>query len=238
VDASTAVDQNNRANTFISYYTWGSMIGLGLDLTLRTRFPGLTLDHYMRELWQVHGKSERPYTMDEVRAALGRVTKDQAFADDFFRRYIAGKEVADYETLLGHAGLLLRKANPGRASMGRAAIQYQNGEARITGATLVGTPLYQAGLDRGDRILSIDGKAIGSAEDLAALLGAHKVGDEVMIRFEQRGRERSARLTLGEDERLEVVPYEKAGRPVTEAMRRFRSDWLASRQTAKASLGR
>jgi predicted metalloprotease with PDZ domain len=238
VDASTAVDQNNRSNTFISYYTWGSMVGLGLDLTLRTRFPGLTLDHFMRELWQVHGKSERPYTMDEVRAALGRVTKDQAFADDFFRRYIAGKEVVDYEMLLGRAGLLLRKANPGRASMGRAMIQYQNGEARIAGATLVGSPLYQAGLDRGDRILSIDGKAIGSAEELAAIVGARKVGDAVTIRFEQRGRERSARLTLAEDERLEVVPYEKAGKPVTEAMRRFRTDWLSSRQTAKASQGR
>ena len=35
VDAATAVDQNNRNNTFLSYYTWGSGIAMALDLTLR-----------------------------------------------------------------------------------------------------------------------------------------------------------------------------------------------------------
>ena len=33
-------DRTNFANTFISYYTWGSVIGLGLDLTLRDRSDG------------------------------------------------------------------------------------------------------------------------------------------------------------------------------------------------------
>jgi predicted metalloprotease with PDZ domain len=103
VDASTAVDLNNRANTFISYYTWGAMIGLGLDLTLRTRFKGITLDDFMRELWRAHGRPEEdfaptnPYTMADVIAALGRVTKDPAFAEDFYRRHVAGHDVVDYE---------------------------------------------------------------------------------------------------------------------------------------------
>src|SRR5690606_33592791 len=48
VDAATSVDPNNRDNVFLSYYTWGSGIALGLDLTLRTRFGGVTLDHLMR----------------------------------------------------------------------------------------------------------------------------------------------------------------------------------------------
>jgi hypothetical protein len=40
VDAAQSIDPQNRQNTFISYYTWGAAIGLGLDLTLRQRFPG------------------------------------------------------------------------------------------------------------------------------------------------------------------------------------------------------
>lgn len=243
-DASTSVDRHNRANTFISYYTWGSMIGLGLDLTLRTRFDGLTLDHFMRELWRVHGRPEKdfapsnPYTMPDVVDALARVTGDRAFAEDFFRRYVAGHEVFDYETLLGHAGLLLRKANPGRASLGRAQLRYADGEAILTAGTLIGSPLYQAGLSRGDRIISIDGRKIGSAAELDEFLAARKPGDQVEIVFEQRGRLRTERLTLAEDDRLEVVTYESVGRAVTPAMRQLREGWLGSQQPAKASVRR
>lgn len=241
VDASTAVDRNNRANTFISYYTWGSMIGLGLDLTLRTRFKDLTLDDFMRELWRVHGRPEKdfapanPYTMPDVVAALGRVTKDPDFAEDFYQRYVAGHEVVDYEKLLANAGLLLRKANPGGASIGRAQIRFANGEAQLMAGTLKGSPLYQAGLSRGDRIISIDGRPVHSQADLDALLAAHKPGDQVTVAFEQRGRNRTATLTLAEDDRLEVVAYEKAGRRVTPAMQRFRESWLGSKQAVKAS---
>ncbi|MFB3070090.1 MAG: M61 family metallopeptidase, partial [Gemmatimonadales bacterium] len=59
VDAATAVDPTNRGNTFISYYTWGSVIAANLDLTLRSRFS-LTLDGYMRRVWQRFGKTEIP----------------------------------------------------------------------------------------------------------------------------------------------------------------------------------
>jgi predicted metalloprotease with PDZ domain len=244
VDASTAVDLNNRANTFISYYTWGAMIGLGLDLTLRTRFKGITLDDFMRELWRAHGRPEEdfaptnPYTMADVIAALGRVTKDPAFAEDFYRRHVAGHDVVDYEKLLGQAGLLLRKANPGRATLGRAQIRYDNGEAQIMGQALIGSPLYLAGLSRGDRIVSIDGHLIRAQTDLDTFLAAHRPGDQVTIAFEQRGRNRTERLVLAEDDRLEIVAYEAAGRQVTPAMRRLREGWLGSRQPAKASAGR
>ena len=44
VDAATSVDPQNRVNTFLSYYTWGAAVGLGLDLTLRTRFELRALD--------------------------------------------------------------------------------------------------------------------------------------------------------------------------------------------------
>ncbi len=44
-DAAAAIDRTNFENTFISYYTWGEAIGLGLDLALRDRSNGrVTLD--------------------------------------------------------------------------------------------------------------------------------------------------------------------------------------------------
>ena len=229
VDAAVSLDPTNRANTFLSYYTWGTAIGLGLDLTLRTRFRGITLDDYMRALWQRHGKPEVPYTLADLERALAELIGDAAFAADFFDRYIRGRDVPDYEALLARAGLLLRKANPGRPTLGQAQIRYDGGQAHLVSGTLVGTPLYEAGLDRGDRIISLAGRPVRSDDDVNAVLSAHTPGDAVEIRYEQRGREVTATLRLAEDPRLEVVTFERAGRPVSAEIRRFREAWLGSK---------
>ena len=231
VDAAASIDPQNRDNTFISYYTWGAVIGLGLDLTLRTRFPGVTLDDYMRALWGAHGKTEFPYTLDDLRRVLGEVTGDAAFARDFFERYIHGRDVVEYAPLLARAGFLLRRANPGVATVGTARIAYQDGITVVASPPLMGSPLYEAGLALGDRIVSIGGQPLSSADQLERLLAGRPPGDTVAIAFEQRGASRTGQLTLAEDDRLEVVAYENAGIALAEDARRFRADWLASRAT-------
>lgn len=235
VDAAVSVDPTNRANTFLSYYTWGAGVGLGLDLMLRERY-GTTLDDYMRAVWEAYGEPQadfapqRPYETGDLRAALAELTGDAGFAEDFFRRYVEGSEVPDYEALLGRAGLLLRRANPGAAWIGAPEVRATPDGVVIAGATLVGTPLYEAGLDRGARILALDGRPVGSPAEIAAVLAAHRPGDAVTIDFEQRGRRKSARLALAEDPSLEVVLYEEAGRPVTAEMRALREAWLGAKR--------
>jgi len=234
VDAATSVDPHNRVNTFISYYTWGSAIGLGLDLTLRTRF-NKTLDQFMRALWAEFGRTEVPYTVDDLRLALGRFTSDQGFADDFFARYITGREIVDYESLLARAGLLLRKVNPGAPTLGRVALQPADGGVVVASQTLIGSPLYEAGLDRGDLIVSLGGSTVATPADVQAIVAAHRPGDTLEVAFVQRGQSRTARVTLAEDDRLEVVPFENAGRELSRDARRFREAWLGSQVPAKAS---
>jgi predicted metalloprotease with PDZ domain len=237
VDAAVSIDPTNRANTYISYYTWGAALGLGLDLTLRTRFPGVTLDDYMRAMWTAYGKPEIPYTRADLRNTLGTVTGDRAFAEDFFRRYVEGREVVDYERLLGTAGLLLRRASPGRAFMG-LALEYREGRAVVSAPPLVGTPAYRAGLERGDTVLSVDGRPLASAEDFTALMAARRPGEGVAVEWMQRGERRSERLTLAENPSFEVVTYEKAGLPVTDAMRAFRERWLGPKARPAPRVGR
>jgi predicted metalloprotease with PDZ domain len=239
VDAAASIDPQNRQNTFISYYTWGSAIGLGLDLTLRSRFPGVTLDEYMRAIWREYGRPQdtvrlaprRPYTMADLRRVLGEVTKDAAFANDFFRRYIEGREVVDYAGLLGRAGFLLRKANAGKPWHG-AVLQDREGLVFVGAGALIGTPMYRAGLDRGDRILSVDGKPVANSAEVQAIIAARRPGDSLPIEWEQRGQIRRANLMLAEDPQLEVVTYEKAGQPVTPAMQQLRTQWLGSRASS------
>ncbi len=223
VDAAVSVDPTNRANTFLSYYTWGSAIGLALDLTLRTRYPGLTLDHLMREMWARHGSPEIPYVVDDIEAALARVTGDPAFARDFFRRFVRGSDVADYAALLGAAGFELGRAEPGRATLGRVFLRGEDEGLRVVGATLVGTPLYEAGVDRGDLIRSVDGRGVRSEEELDALLAARAPGDEVTLAFRSRGSEVEATVVLQEDPTLAAVPT--PGAPA--ARLAFRDAWRA-----------
>ena len=229
VDAAVANDPNNRTNTFISYYTWGAGIGLGLDLTLRSRFPNVTLDDFMRAMWVKHGVTERPYTIEDLRLVLGEVTGDQAFADDFFARYIQGHEAVDYEALLGHAGILVRKAAPDRATLGQAFFQVRDNRLIVTSATLIDTPLYDAGVDRGDQIITLDGEPIASAEQLNRIVQRHKPGDTLPIQFYSRGETRNATLTLVEDPAVEILLYETAGETLTPKMQTFRRSWLESK---------
>jgi predicted metalloprotease with PDZ domain len=239
VDAATSIDPTYWQNTFYSYYPFGEVIALGLDLTLRVRSDSkLTLDDFMRAMWRAHGKPGgpqpglvgKPYTMADARARLGEVTGDTAFADDFFRRYVEGTERMDYAALLQHAGFIVRKQNAGKATLGFLRLEPRGDAQHVQAATTVGSPAYVAGLDQDDDLLSIAGVKLTSPDDLTRILSDHKPGDEVELVFKRRdGNEVYARVPLGEDLRLEVVPVERAGGNLTTAQKRFRDAWLGSK---------
>ena len=96
VDAASAIDPDNFANTFISYYTYGAAVGLALDLAIRGRFEGRSLDSLMQRLWQSYGKPEIPYTNDDLQSALAELTGNARFASDFFDRYINDSALPEY----------------------------------------------------------------------------------------------------------------------------------------------
>lgn len=227
VDAAVSIDPQNRDNTFVSYYDWGSAIGLGLDLTLRTRFS-VTLDDYMRAMWIEHGQNERPYTLTELERVLAQTTGDAAFAADFFDRYIEGSEVVDYEALLARGGFLLRKSNPGRSWLG-ARIVNQRGNALVEDIPAIGSPLYEAGLEAGAILVEVDGTSIPSAASFENLIRSRQPGDRLVLGYEFRGEQGETTLTLTEDPTLVVVTYEAADLPVTDASRAFREGWLGSK---------
>ena len=90
----------------------------------------ITLDDYMRALWQEFGKPggnipgmvDRPYTLADTRRVLAEVAGDEAFADEFFERFIEGHEVVDYADLVARAGLVLSRVAPARPTLGRVRL--------------------------------------------------------------------------------------------------------------------
>jgi predicted metalloprotease with PDZ domain len=237
VDAATAIDRTNFDNTFISYYTWGEALGLGLDLTLRERSNGrFTLDDYMRALWQRHGKPggrapghvEKPYTMSDLQQALAEVSGHDAFAAEFFRRFIQGREVVDYASLLRRAGFLLRPLAGSGAWFGNVRLENTSGGVRVAAAAPFGSPLFEAGIDREDVIVALGGVPVPSEGELRRLVAQRKPGDDVSVVFERRGERVTSTVRLAQDPRREVVPAEDAGQPLTAAQKQFRTAWLAS----------
>ncbi len=229
VDGAAHPDVSNEANTFFSYYSFGDVIGTALDLTLRSRFPGLTLDDYMQQVWRIHGATEVPYTDANLETILAGLTNDPGFAHDFFSKYVAGQETPDYARLLASAGLLLRRKDSGKASIGAITLRYLDTCAVIGAGPAETSAMYRAGLDRGDTILSIAGLKVTSTAILDSLLVKHTPGDRLDIEYIQRGKRGSGKITLLESEAYEVVTNEKAGIPVTEQERGFRRNWLGSK---------
>jgi len=227
VDAASSIDPQNRQNTFISYYTWGSGIGLALDLTLRQRF-NLGLDDYMRGLWTEFGKPEKSYTIADARAALGRVTRDPAFAADFFGRFVEGHDAPEYTSLLAQAGFVVRPATAGVAWLGDVAWRAEGNGLVLQAGPLVATPIYAAGMDRGDRLVTIDGRPATAPEVVTEVLTAHRAGDAIPVTFESRGKSVSATLRLAVSPRVEVRTLEEAGQTPTAAQLAFRQRWLGS----------
>jgi predicted metalloprotease with PDZ domain len=232
-DAAVSNDVTNQQNIFISYYTFGAAIGLGLDLTLRSKYDK-TLDGFMRAMWSKFGSHQgnytplRPYTTDDLRITLGEYTGDAKFANDFFANYVQGRQAIDYAPLLARAGMLLRLAAAGQATLGPIALSYDSTGATVRAPTLENMSFYNAGIENGDRILELDGKPLTSFTALQQLNAAHKPGDAVSIRYVQRGMTKSGTIRFLEDPRLEVVLYEDANMSVTPAMTAFRNAWVGT----------
>ena len=233
VDAAAAIDPSNRANTFLSYYTYGEALGLALDLTLRGRPSPRTLDDLMRIFWARHGEGQtpalapaRPYTLADVEAALATVTMDSTAARDFIERYVVGGALPDFPALLDRAGFLVRSPFAGRAWMGEGRLTAAEAGGVTVGTALIGTPLYEVGIAAGDRILRIGDQAVATPADVTTALAARAPGDRVTITWIGRGGERRAPVTLAAHPAVEVVAYEDAGRTPSAAQLAFRASWL------------
>ncbi|MEM9669661.1 MAG: M61 family peptidase [Pseudomonadota bacterium] len=225
VDAATAVDRTNFDNIFVSYYPYGAMIALALDLSLRANH-NTNLDDYMRLIWQVFGKTEIPFTNENLKLALTDISGDSDFAEGFFENYIENGNMPDFASLLANAGIELKLANPGNPWIGLVGTETFGTEVKLMRPTLKGTPLYEAGLDRDDEIIRIGRVNIDTKEDIDIALRNTTPGDTLEITYVQRGVTRSSDITLAQDPTLKLVRIETGGARLSRSQRRFRAAWL------------
>ncbi len=213
VDAATSLDPQNRNNTFISYYSYGSVLGLALDLALRQK--GLNLDDYFKKVWQVHGKTEKPYTITDLQNILTSYA-GVAFGKAFFDKYIYNSQMPDYKTLFGSVGLRIEQNEENG---------YFGGSTKnntITSNSLINSPAYKAGLEKADVIRKVNDIEMTDEFPFSEYLKNKKQGEVLHIIYERIDIEREAHVALDKNPKYEIsIDLEVGGSSVTN-----RNIWL------------
>ncbi|MFT5942437.1 MAG: putative metalloprotease with PDZ domain [Sediminicola sp.] len=222
VDAATSVDPVNRDNTFISYYSYGSVLGLALDLSLRQK--NLNLDDYMKLVWETYGKNESPYTVEDLHKSLNTYAGTD-FGDKFFINYIYKSEMPDYAPLFKFVGVDL-KQDAAKPFFGASVSIKNDGTGLIESNTTISGPAYMAGLENGDVITSINNTPFKKEQKFTDFMNQFKVGDMLQITFKRFGIEKSTSLILQSDHSYSIHLFEKEGIKPSKDVLTKRMGWL------------
>ncbi|MBC7899938.1 MAG: M61 family metallopeptidase [Saprospiraceae bacterium] len=212
---STWVGYDTPVAFGISYYTQGQNLGALLDLSIRNDTDGRSsLDDVMRALYNDHYKRGKGFTTNEMIAIIERLTKKDY--DDFYRRYVSGVEVPDYDRIFGYAGFKLDKKTQAVPEFGF------NGRFRGGGFTInsiePNSPAAAAGLKEGDLILKINGVAAQQAP-----LGTF-AGKTIKLAVDRGGAESEISMNVGSRDVAGYSLSETAN--ATPQQKRIRDGWL------------
>ncbi len=221
VDAARSVDPVNRENTFISYYSYGSVLGLALDLSLRQE--RLNLDDFMKKVWQKYGKKEVPYTVKDLHEALKEYAGNK-FGDTFFHTYIYQSGMPDYSALFESVGVSLQQ-NADQAYFGSFVSMDENG-GTIARNPAIGSPAHASHLAKGDLILGIDELPFVDGQNFVEYLGQFSIGDTLNINYSRYGKDQRTTLILKPSPSYSINLLEDVDKAPSETMLALRKSWL------------
>jgi predicted metalloprotease with PDZ domain len=150
----------NSINSQIDYYNKGAILGLLLDLEIRKRSKAVkSLDDVMRYLYSEFYKKGRNYAPEDFQKVSELMAGSSL--EQFFAKYVRGREELDYNAALAGAGLRLDTAGaPGadkpveKAYLGAQLVQ--EGERLMVRRVVAGTPAYEQGLNTNDQIVALN----------------------------------------------------------------------------------
>jgi predicted metalloprotease with PDZ domain len=212
----------NSANSQISYYDKGEMVGLVLDLMILDATKGeKQLDDVFRLLYDKYYKQlGRGFTDQEYQDAVAQVAGRRF--DELFKTRVYGTETLDYATALGYAGLAL-SSTPASAdgSLG-ANLSNRTGKLLVSSVERDGAA-WNNGLSTNDEILQING-AVPNEESMKQLAG-RPVGTEIKLQVRRDGlpRELTVKLQADPDRRYQILPMASP----TAAQQKVLAKWLS-----------
>lgn len=223
VDAATSVDPVNRDNMFISYYSYGSVLGLALDLSLREN--DLNLDDFMKLVWKKYGATEIPYTIQNLHDTLNEYA-GKSFGDHFFNNYIYQSEMPNYKTLMESVGVVLVQPESDPYFGGYVSMSADKSGYMILRNTKIGSPAYEAGLDNGDVILNINDTPFTKDQTFEDYLKQFAIGETLTINFTRYGEQKSTELILTPNPDYSFSLMEDKNEAPSQEMLEQRKEWL------------
>jgi predicted metalloprotease with PDZ domain len=200
-DRSPQMQETNFANTTISYYNKGALLGMLLDLEIRARTHGeKSLDDVMRlmfhEFYETPAGTSRESPASYYARGRGYEEKDILAAVNtvagsdfgpFFERYVERTVPLPYAETLALAGLSLRvAAEEGAPPDLGVSVQSLDRGLRIT-AIRPGGAADRAGLARDDLLIAVDELSLAT-EELKTRLKLYPSGAEVPFTVERHAR--------------------------------------------------
>jgi len=174
----------NSDNSQVSYYDKGAILGLLLDLEIRKQsHGGKSLDDVMRYLYAEFYKKNRNYNPEDFQKACELAAGSSL--EQFFAKYVRGREELDYDSALVAAGLRLDKiatADGSKASEKTylGADLSQEGERLLVKKVYAGAPAYEQGLNTGDQIIALNNMR-ANKEFMEARLAEKHPGDLITL---------------------------------------------------------
>jgi predicted metalloprotease with PDZ domain len=228
IDGSPRAQTTNLENTAISYYPKGELIGMVMDLLIRGRTKGKSsLDDVMRAMYEefyLNSPNSSYYlrgrgyqTEDLERVASRRSGVDFS---DFFKRYVRDVEVLPYDEAFAYVGLRLVKTTSKEPFNAGLSMEFERGP--IIENVRNNSPAEDAGVQAGDRIVSLAGKEVTS--DWLKMLARYKTGDSVPITVKRDRQTIKVNIVLGQPDRFDYAIQEKAD--ATAEQKALRAAWL------------
>ncbi len=231
LDDAPHAQRTNLANTSISYYPKGELIGLVLDLIIRGKTNGkASLDDVMRRMYdEFYLKSPnasyylrgRGYTGEDFQRVASAVSGSDL--SDFFNRYVRGVEMLAYDEALESVGMHLVREQARQPFNAGITIDWEQPATLTVRSVRNDSPAEDAGLQAGDEIISLGRKNV-SRENWLVRLAGYKQGDKIPITVKRDRRTIQTTITLREPERFDYRIEER--KDATAAQKALRAAWL------------
>ncbi|MBC3936329.1 M61 family metallopeptidase [Undibacterium sp. CY7W] len=181
----------NSPNAIVSYYTKGSLVALGLDLSIRQQTAGKkSLDDVMRALWQQFGRDfytrlpsgeQRGLGEQEIAAIIEKTTGVDVRR--FLDKHVFGTEDVPLSSLYADFGVLVDGGVASqKASLG-VKVARDGNDCKLANV-FEGRAAHQAGLSALDVLIAINGlriTAADAADGLSNAVGRYRIGETVEI---------------------------------------------------------
>jgi predicted metalloprotease with PDZ domain len=193
-DRSPQMQETNFANTTISYYNKGAVLGLLLDLEIRARTAGRkSLDDVLRTMYrqfceapaESYYAAGRGYQEKDILETVNEVAGSDF--TEFFAQYVSGTAPLPYKATLAQAGFELQvKTSAGSPpSLGVLTQRVPHGLKIV--AVRPGRAADKGGLSRDDVLIAVDELSLAVA-DLEDRLKIYPPGTEVPLTVERHGK--------------------------------------------------